>query len=170
MREARRLPANASLIVELTDPRRTWAALLLAARHGEFARVQIAPTIARTRDELIDTARRNLPAAFPHRRQIFGGPDAELDKMVPKAARKLPDLDFLPQQATIRVATPPSDKALQRTCSTIFGDPDAELGKMVPKATSKLPDLDFLPDQATVRVTHATKYQRCRERTESAVL
>jgi hypothetical protein len=152
IREARRLPANASLIVELTDPRRTWAALLLAAQRGEFARVQIAPTIARTRDELIDTARRNLPAAFPHRRQIFGGPDAELDKMVPKAARKLPDLDFLPEQATIRVATPPSVNPAENV-QNFFGDPDAELGKMVPKATSKLPDLDFLPDHATVRVT-----------------
>ena len=152
IREARRLPANASLIVELTDPRRTWAALLLAAQRGEFARVQIAPTIARTRDELINTARRNLPAAFPHRRQIFDGPDAELDKIVPKAASKLPDLDFLPEQATILVTTPPSVNVAENVRHT-FGDPDAELGKMVPKATSKLPDLDFLPDQATVRIT-----------------
>jgi hypothetical protein len=128
IREARRLPANASLIVELTDPRRTWAALLLAARHGEFARVQIAPTIARTRDELIDTVRRNLPAAFPHRRQIFGGPDARLDKIVPKAASKLPDLDFLPDQATVRVTTPPSINAAENVRSLLSSNLHARLG------------------------------------------
>jgi hypothetical protein len=152
IREARGLPANVSLVVELTDPRRLWGALLLAAQRGELARVQISPTIARTRDDLIDAARRYLPAAFPHRRHVLGDRDAELDKMVPKEATKLPDLDFLPDQATVRVTTPPSVNAAENV-AYIFDDPDAELGKMVPKAACKLPDLDFLPDQATVRIT-----------------
>ena len=152
IRQARGLPANASLVVELTDPRRLWGALLLATRRGEFARVQMAPTLARTTLELIDAARRYLPAAFPHRRHIFGDPDAELDRMIPKAASKLPDLDFLIDQATVRVTTPPSINAAENA-RHIFGDPDVELSTKVPKAASKLPDLDFLPDQATVRVT-----------------
>src|SRR5207244_2965970 len=69
--------------------------------------------------------------------------------MVPKAATKLPELDFLPDQATARAATPPSINAAEN----VWRDPDAELGTMVLKEGSKLPDLDFLPDQATVCVT-----------------
>lgn len=128
IREARRLPANASLVVELTDARRTWAALLLAAQRGEHARVQIAPAIARTPDELIDAARRFLPASFPHRRHILGDPDAELRKMAPKAASKLPDLDFLPDQADARVVAPPHINAAENVRSLLSSNVHARLG------------------------------------------
>lgn len=128
IREARGLPANASLVVELTDPRRTWGALLLAARHGQHARVQIAPAIARTPDELIDAARRFLPAAFPHRRPILADSDAKLSKMAPMAAIKLPDLDFLPDQAGARVAAPPSINAPENVRKLLSSNVHARLG------------------------------------------
>lgn len=77
IREARGLPLNARLIVELTGPRHIWAALLLVARRHAYAQLYIDPALARSVEQLIEVAGRSLPAALPHHRETK--PDINAD-------------------------------------------------------------------------------------------
>lgn len=63
-------PPDANLVVELADPRHVWAGLLLTANRAEHARIHINPSIAETPSELIDAARRSLPAAWTSHRAM----------------------------------------------------------------------------------------------------
>ena len=63
-------PPDANLVVELANPRHVWAGLLLAANRAEHARIHIDPSIAETPSELIDAARRSLPAAWTSNRAV----------------------------------------------------------------------------------------------------
>lgn len=68
MREARGLPHNLRLGVELTGPRHIWAALLLGARRHANAQLYIDPALARSVEELTEIAGRSLPVALPLQR------------------------------------------------------------------------------------------------------
>jgi MobA/MobL family len=128
IREARGLFADAPLIVELTDPRRAWPALLLAAQRGEYARLRVAPAAARDPVELIDAARRCLPAAFPHWRSVLGDPDAELSSIIPKVVTQLPDLELFPDQAAVHVDAPPRINATENVRNMLSSNVHARLG------------------------------------------
>lgn len=82
IREARGLPANMRLAVDLTDHRCTWAALLLVAGRHAHARLYVDPALARSAEELTDIARQSLPAALPHQRVIQSDLNAEMFKML----------------------------------------------------------------------------------------
>jgi hypothetical protein len=106
IREARGLPANVRLDVELTDHRHTWAALLLVARRNANARIYVDPALARSAEELIDVARQSMPAALPHQRTMKPDPDAEIGKMLlPKGENGLEPEDFPEPRSPVR--TPP---------------------------------------------------------------
>jgi hypothetical protein len=128
IREARGLFANAPLIVELTDPRRAWPALLLAAQRDECARLRVAPAAARDPVELIDAVRRCLPAAFPHLRRVLGDPDAELSSIIPKVVTQLPDLELFPDQAAVHVDAPPRINAAENVRNLLSSNAHARLG------------------------------------------
>jgi len=128
IREARGLSADAPLIVELTDPRRVWPALLLAARRSDNARLRIAPGVARDPVELIDAARQCLPAAFPHWRRVLGDPDAELSRIIPKGVSRPPDLKFFPDQAAVHADAPPSINAAEDVRNLLSSNVHAKLG------------------------------------------
>ncbi|MGM4958776.1 MobA/MobL family protein [Bradyrhizobium barranii] len=68
LRQAFGLTAPAQLTIEATDPRRVWAALLLAARYNDGVKIFVDPQIARNQLELVEAARRSLFAALPHQR------------------------------------------------------------------------------------------------------
>jgi hypothetical protein len=82
IREAHRLPADMRLAVELTDHRRTWAALLLVARRHSHARLYVDPAVPRSAEELTHIARRSLPGALPHQREMKPDPDAEISRIL----------------------------------------------------------------------------------------
>jgi hypothetical protein len=63
-------PPDANLVIELADPRHVWAGLLLASDRIKHARIHIDPSIAETPNELIDAARRSLPAAWMSHRAM----------------------------------------------------------------------------------------------------
>jgi len=98
IREARGLPANMRLEVELTDRRRTWAALLLVAGRRAHARLHVDPKLTRDAQQLADIARRSLPGALPHQRAMKPDLDAEIGKMLlPKGKDALePELFRMP--------------------------------------------------------------------------
>ncbi len=82
IRDAWDAPSDASLVIELTDPRRVWAGLLLAANRIGNAQIYIDPEIARTPADLVDAARRSLPAALPSHRVVRPDNDAAISKML----------------------------------------------------------------------------------------
>ncbi|MBR0784803.1 MobA/MobL family protein [Bradyrhizobium iriomotense] len=82
IREARELHAEAKLTLVATDPRRIWSALLLVATRGRQARLHVDPKVAQSKDELIKVARRSLPGALPHHREVRADPDAAAGKII----------------------------------------------------------------------------------------
>jgi hypothetical protein len=106
IREARRLPTDLALVVELTDRRRIWAALLLVARRHGDARLYVDPVLARSVEELTDIARRSLPGALPHHREIKADPSVEISRNSPLIeGEELFEPVAFPESV---VATPPS--------------------------------------------------------------
>lgn len=71
LRQAFGLEGPARLTIEVTDPRRVWATLLLAAKHGNHAGIFVDPKIAKNQLEIVVAARRSLFAALPHLRTVF---------------------------------------------------------------------------------------------------
>jgi hypothetical protein len=107
IREARGLPEKMRLAVELTDHRRTWAALLLVARRNANARLYVDPALARSIEELTGIARRSLSGALPHQRAMKPDPDAEISKMLraPQAEDQLEPQRF--PEPRVAMPTPP---------------------------------------------------------------
>jgi hypothetical protein len=97
LREARNLHAGVKLAVQVTDPRRVWSALLLAASRGRDARLYIDPAIANTTDASIEAARRSLPGALPSQQTMRADPDAAVGAML---------LESLPETTPVTVKPP----------------------------------------------------------------
>ncbi|MGJ5202800.1 MobA/MobL family protein [Bradyrhizobium sp. HKCCYLR20261] len=92
MREARALPKNIPLAVELTGRRHIWAALLLVARRHTHAQLHIDTALARSVEELADIAKRSLPAALPHQRVTMTDLNADTEHV----SRHQPELEEFP--------------------------------------------------------------------------
>lgn len=90
LRQAFGLKTPARLTIEATDPRRVWAALLLAARHGDDARIFVDPRIARNQLWLVEAARRSLFAALPHQRTQCHDANAEASMQVVQVLEERP--------------------------------------------------------------------------------
>ncbi|WP_298885805.1 hypothetical protein [uncultured Bradyrhizobium sp.] len=86
-------PRDSDFVIELADPGRVWAGLLLAANRSGHVRIYVDPSIARTHTELIDAARRSLPAAPPSYRSLRLANDAAINSM-------LDDFDPFPEYKT----------------------------------------------------------------------
>jgi hypothetical protein len=129
IREACGLPADMRLAVELTDHRRTWAALLLVAMRHEQAQLYVDPALARSTEELIDIARRSLPGALPHQRVMKSDPDAEISKFLPPIEAEDP---FEPERfPEPRAAVPPPPRPIhleERVRGTIASNVHASEG------------------------------------------
>lgn len=82
IREARNLSPESKMVIEATDPRRLWSALLLVATRGPNARLYVNPNVAQSKAELIKAARRSLPGALPHHRAVRTDSDAEAGKII----------------------------------------------------------------------------------------
>jgi len=127
IREARRLPAHMRLAVELTESCRTWASLLLVARRHEHARLHVDPALARSVETLTDIARRSLPGALPHHREMEPHPNAEISQgSQPMEAGEPFEPAPLPEPADLMPVPPPSIHLADRGRSTIAS---AENGK-----------------------------------------
>lgn len=102
IRAARDAPRGSNFVIELADPRRVWAGLLLAANRIEHAQIYVDPSIARTHIDLVDAARRSLPAAPPSHRTLRPVNDVVVNNM-------LDDFDPFPelQAAEPEQALPP---------------------------------------------------------------
>lgn len=90
LRQAFDLATPARLAIEATDPRRVWAALLLAARHGDDAKIFVDPRIARNQLDLVKAARRSLFAALPHQRTQRRDANAYISKRLDEVWEELP--------------------------------------------------------------------------------
>lgn len=93
IREARGLPRNTRLIVELTGHRHIWAALLLVARRHAHAHLYIDTALARSVEELTEIAARSLPAALPHQRETKPDLNADTGEIPPGP----PELENFPE-------------------------------------------------------------------------
>jgi hypothetical protein len=82
IRDAWDAPPDASLVIELTDPRRVWSALLLAANRIGNAQIYVDPAIARNVADLADAARRSLPADLPSHWLIRPDDDALISSIL----------------------------------------------------------------------------------------
>jgi hypothetical protein len=82
IREARGLPPDMRLAVELTGHRHIWAALLLVAGRPAHARLYVDPALAQSIEQLTEIAGRSLPAALPHQRDIKPDLNAEIGKIL----------------------------------------------------------------------------------------
>lgn len=82
IREARGLFPEAKMVIEATDPRRLWSALLLVATRGPNARLYVNPNVAQSKTELIRATRRSIPGALPHHRAVRTDSDAEVGKTI----------------------------------------------------------------------------------------
>lgn len=101
IRDAWDAPPDATMVIELTDPRRVWSALLLTANRADCAQVYIDPTIARTPAELVVAARRSLPSAPPSHRVLRPDNAATIRKI-------LDEFDPFPGEVAIQPElTPP---------------------------------------------------------------
>jgi hypothetical protein len=99
IRDAWDAPPDTAMAIELTDPRRVWSALLLAATR--VAQLYIDPAIARTPTELVFAARRSLPSAPPSHRVPQPDSDARMRKI-------FDDFDPFPRDVAIQPElTPP---------------------------------------------------------------
>ena len=90
IRDAWDAPLDTNLVIELTDPRRLWAGLLLASSRIGSAQIYVDPSLARTPADLVEAARRSLPAARPSHWASQPDADALISKM-------LIDLDPFPE-------------------------------------------------------------------------
>ncbi|WP_424578390.1 hypothetical protein [Bradyrhizobium sp. USDA 326] len=70
------------MMIEATDPRRLWSALLLVSTRGPNVRLYVNPNVAQNKAELIKAARRSLPGALPHHRAVRTDSDAEAGKTI----------------------------------------------------------------------------------------
>ncbi|MBB4425413.1 hypothetical protein GGD66_003970 [Bradyrhizobium sp. CIR48] len=103
IREARGLPAEAKVVVEATDPRRLWSALLFVATRGSHARLHLDPRVAQNKAGLIDVARRSLPGALPQQRSECEDPDAGLSRIVLQITTQL---ETLPDTTPVEIKPP----------------------------------------------------------------
>jgi hypothetical protein len=108
IREAQALPPEASIAVELSDPRRASSALLLVAKCREHARLHVEPSVARTTGELIEAARRSLIGALPQHRTIRPDQEAEIRKILPNVsgASDVDVFEMFPDWTPIQVELP----------------------------------------------------------------
>lgn len=64
IREARRAPEDATLLIEVSTERFAWSAALLAADRGKNAVIQIDPSVAGHLDEWIGVVRKSMPVPY----------------------------------------------------------------------------------------------------------
>jgi MobA/MobL family len=67
IRDAWDAPDDTNLAIEVSDPRRVWSVLLLAANRIGRTQLFVEPTLARNAAELVDAARRSIPGSLHHR-------------------------------------------------------------------------------------------------------
>jgi len=92
IRDAWDAPADTGLVIELADPRRVWAGLLLASTRIGSAQVQVYvdPALAQTPAQLVEAARCSLPGALPSHWVAKPDADAVISQM-------LSDLESFPE-------------------------------------------------------------------------
>jgi hypothetical protein len=100
IRDACDAPPDANLVIELTDPRRVWSALLLAANRIGYAQIYIDRAIAQNLADLVEAARRSLPADLPSHRIIRPDYDALIDQIIGQH-------ELLPETAAAQPQQPP---------------------------------------------------------------
>lgn len=125
LRQAFGLAPPARLTIEVTDPRRVWATLLLAAKHGNHARIFVDPKIAKNKVELVVAARRSLFAALPHQRTVFDDAIPELTTAI------IDDRDgnqILPEMAPLKPKAPRPVVAPRTLREILANDPSAREG------------------------------------------
>lgn len=66
IRDAWDAPNDTNLAIEVSDPRRVWSTLLLAANRIGRAQLFVQPSLAQNGTELIDVARRSIPGSLHH--------------------------------------------------------------------------------------------------------
>jgi len=120
IREARGLPANTRLVVELAEHRHIWAALLLVARRHADSQLYVDAALARSVEELTEIAGRSLPAALPHQRKIKPDLNAEIGKILlsTNAAGSV-ELELFPQPSATTPTPPRPIHAQVSVCSMI---------------------------------------------------
>ena len=99
IRDAWDAPPDANLVIELTDPRRVWSALLLAANRIGNAQICIDRAIARNLADLVDAARRSLPADLPPHRVIRPDYEAMIGQIIGQYDR-IPEPAAAPPEQT----------------------------------------------------------------------
>jgi MobA/MobL family len=122
IREARYINPDAKLQIELTDHRRAWSVLLLAATHGANAKLNIDPKIAHTASELVEVLQRSLPGALPHQLIRRGDPEAEIAQIISSIRNKLPDLEFFPDATPTKSTTPYPTNVSERVRHVLKSD------------------------------------------------
>ncbi|OSJ07803.1 MobA/MobL family protein [Bradyrhizobium canariense] len=106
IREARGLPLNMRLVVELAKDRHIWSSLLLVARHAH-AELYVDPALATSAQELAEIAGRSLPGALPHEREMKPDSNAEIGKILLALQSKDPVETELFPEAPVAAPAPP---------------------------------------------------------------
>lgn len=82
VREARRAPKGASLLIEATTRQHAWSAALLAASRAEKAILQLNPAVAKNLTEWIAVVSRSKPAPLPTGLTLRDDPQAEINVLM----------------------------------------------------------------------------------------
>jgi hypothetical protein len=121
IREARRAPPISTLLIEMTQRKYSWAAMLLAASRADGrAIVRVDPAVARDIAELARVVRASLPAALPAELTPQRDPDVTLQPIL-GISQAAPETDvteqapidfdewieYLPEPEAPQVASPP---------------------------------------------------------------
>jgi len=128
IREARYIRSEAKLSIELTNHRQAWSAMLLAARHGANARLNIDPAIAGKPTELVEIVQRSLPGTLPHQLARRRDPEAEVSKILSSINPELPDLELFPKLTPTSASSPQLFNASERVRHALKSDRDARQG------------------------------------------
>ncbi len=78
IREARHAPSGSTILIEMTQPRHAWAAILLAAARIGGARVRVDSALADNVEALIRVVRSSLPGALPSELRPRKDPEADM--------------------------------------------------------------------------------------------
>jgi len=82
VREARRAPKGASILIEATTRQHAWSAALLAASRADKAIIQVDPGVAKNLNEWIAVVSRSKPAPLPTDLTLRDDPQAEINVLM----------------------------------------------------------------------------------------
>ncbi len=82
VREGRRAPRDAKLLIEATTRQHAWSAALLAASRAQKAIIQVDPAVAKNLTEWIAVVSRSKPAPLPTDLTLRDDPSAEINVLM----------------------------------------------------------------------------------------